>query len=610
VAGSHAYVAVGYLGLHIYDVSDPTSPVLVGLFESGGSVDFSAVVGNTAYVVDGDLRIVDVSDPTSPQLISTVITSGAAGSVTVVGDLAYVADGEDGLAIADVSDPAAPVLLGTVDTPYVTERVAVSGGTAYISCSSFLNGGFCTVDVSDPTDPVYLGSVGLARPGGGLLAFGDEVHVAARTIHIVDVTEPLGVPVVGASSAPTGAHATAVAGEYAFVADGPGGLVVLVISTPASPTPVTTVPLPDQALDVVVNDGYALVATGNAGLLIVDVSEPASAAVVGSVSVGDYAKGLVLRGGHALVAADGAGLVVVDISDPLAPEVVASAAIPGNAEGVTLTGDLALVAAGYSGLQIVDIAVPTVPTPIGSGIVMSGYATAVVANGELAHVATGLGGVGGLETVDFSTPDDLRIVDSLSTPSGTRALALAGGVLYVAGHEAGLRVIDVSTPDHMQPIGSLDTGDLAFGVTLAGDHVYVADYAGGLVVAPLQCSAVPAPDGPVPGAVAVARLGVHPNPFNPRVTVGLTLSRDGWVSVAVHDLGGRRVASLGERWYPAGAHDLVWDGRDRQGRPAPSGTYLIRATRLADSRSRRGFAAVAIATARIRNAELGLARRA
>lgn len=85
-------------------------------------------------------------------------------------------------------------------------------------------------------------------------------------------------------------------------------------------------------------------------------------------------------------------------------------------------------------------------------------------------------------------------------------------------------------------------------------------------------------DVPVPAAPRAFSLTIGPNPFRSRSTVELTLPRatsSGFV--AVHDLSGRRVATLWEGALPAGTLRLEWDGRSAAGREVPPGVYLIRA---------------------------------
>jgi hypothetical protein len=82
------------------------------------------------------------------------------------------------------------------------------------------------------------------------------------------------------------------------------------------------------------------------------------------------------------------------------------------------------------------------------------------------------------------------------------------------------------------------------------------------------------PAGEIP---AVTDLGTpHPNPFNPVITIPFALARTGLVSVEVVDAAGRRIATLAQGSWPYGAHKVIWEGRDDQGKSAPSGTYFIR----------------------------------
>src|SRR5437870_8769811 len=90
-----------------------TNPVLVGRADYSGCVPWGdvKVSGHYAYVAyncDG-LQIYDVADPTSPVLVAHTnagpgqVYYANATKVVVSGDYAYVADGMDGVRIYDVS---------------------------------------------------------------------------------------------------------------------------------------------------------------------------------------------------------------------------------------------------------------------------------------------------------------------------------------------------------------------------------------------------------------------------------------------------------------------------------------------------------------------------
>lgn len=65
-----------------------------------------------------------------------------------------------------------------------------------------------------------------------------------------------------------------------------------------------------------------------------------------------------------------------------------------------------------------------------------------------------------------------------------------------------------------------------------------------------------------------------PNPMVPRTTIRFELKRAGRVTLTVYDVFGRRVAKLVDNELTAGPHEAVWNGRDVNGRKAPSGVYL------------------------------------
>jgi len=72
------------------------------------------------------------------------------------------------------------------------------------------------------------------------------------------------------------------------------------------------------------------------------------------------------------------------------------------------------------------------------------------------------------------------------------------------------------------------------------------------------------------------QMTLEPNPANPRVGASFRLAAGGRARAEVYDLAGRRRAVLLDRELDAGDHRVEWDGRDGDGRAAPSGLYLLR----------------------------------
>ncbi len=67
-----------------------------------------------------------------------------------------------------------------------------------------------------------------------------------------------------------------------------------------------------------------------------------------------------------------------------------------------------------------------------------------------------------------------------------------------------------------------------------------------------------------------------PNPSRGEVRFAFSLPRAGAVTVDVLDVSGRRLATVANGAFPAGAHSLRWDGRDGAGSLAPAGVYFAR----------------------------------
>ena len=87
-------------------------------------------------------------------------------------------------------------------------------------------------------------------------------------------------------------------------------------------------------------------------------------------------------------------------------------------------------------------------------------------------------------------------------------------------------------------------------------------------------------------AVGLRCAPASPNPFRAATHVAYQLPRSSQVRATVHDVQGRLLATLTQGAQSAGTHDLLWEGRDAQGRRVRDGLYLVRL----DVRDARGHA--------------------
>jgi hypothetical protein len=89
-------------------------------------------------------------------------------------------------------------------------------------------------------------------------------------------------------------------------------------------------------------------------------------------------------------------------------------------------------------------------------------------------------------------------------------------------------------------------------------------------------------------ATAALEIEARPNPFNPIVTVSFRVARTEEATLTVHDLEGRRVATLYEGVVLSGQENtLTWSGRDEMGEDVASGVYFLRLTSRSGEATRK-----------------------
>jgi hypothetical protein len=135
---TYAYITGG--GLYIIDITDPILPKEISriFFPSAGFSDV-AVHRDYVYVAqvpyldsdrqehNGGLRIIDASNPSQPINVGFLEVPGYTWQMVVLGNYAYLAEGDSGLRVIDVTNPRNPIeagyyTLGTATALAVTEH--------------------------------------------------------------------------------------------------------------------------------------------------------------------------------------------------------------------------------------------------------------------------------------------------------------------------------------------------------------------------------------------------------------------------------------------------------------------------------------------------------
>ncbi len=357
VAGSgNTVVTLGYSSVTVIDVSDPAAPVKLDVLFiefSGFSLDIT-ISGDYAYVgSDGSgLTVIDISNRSSPTVVGTYQTPGHAHGVAVAGNYAYVANDNSGLRVFDISNPTSPTVVSTYDNTCCAYDVAVSGSYAYLA-----GGDFQIIDISNPALPSEVGSynapfstdLALSGPYAYLVDYDDGLD-------IVSIANPSAPVTVSSIDTPGSPKDVAISGVYAYVADGAAGLSIVDISNPSAPLYVATYPTLSHANSIFNSGNYAYVG----GRQIFDISNPTIPIEVGVSDPSGSSYDVTVSGNYAY-AADLSRLNAIDVSDPTNPIKVGQYTPPDFAYGVAASGGYVYSTDRYTGLSIHRECQTTIP---------------------------------------------------------------------------------------------------------------------------------------------------------------------------------------------------------------------------------------------------------
>jgi hypothetical protein len=83
-----------------------------------------------------------------------------------------------------------------------------------------------------------------------------------------------------------------------------------------------------------------------------------------------------------------------------------------------------------------------------------------------------------------------------------------------------------------------------------------------------------APSSPTIPKHGFTLYGNYPNPFNTTTIIRYQLYKQMPVKLSIYDILGRQVATLVDAVQPAGNYQIVWDGKNTDGREVASGIYF------------------------------------
>ncbi len=473
---NYAFLADESGGMCIIDIEDPQNPSRTGVFRTGRihAVDASGDIALLAADWAG-LRIVDVTDKSNPAEITYQHLPGGAYDVFTSQTFAYVAGGRFGLYIINIENPENPEIFGNYDTP---------GACKALACMDHLvllideDNGLFIIDVSDPDDPDFLS---LTELGGHAVDVAVSENTAIVTdsndgVLIFDISNPHEPAKIGNFPVRGWAGGCAFIDDRIYVANGNAGypdeafgLEIFDVSNINSPEFMGSYPSPNQSLsNLTVYDGYAYIPDRDSGLRVVDVRNPENLQQIALCGDATWEGIIHVSRSYAYMAGD--TFRVLDISNQENPVVLSSFEIDSYATDLSIWRSCVYLTTQNS-LYVIDITQPERPVVINEFREIDRFSP----NGiDIEWGYAYITGRDRLYILDISDAENPEVISEYMANAGQmQGVASDGDLLYVVDDMAGLFVLDISDRENPVRIGFLDTRPTPGKLNLHNGHIYI-----------------------------------------------------------------------------------------------------------------------------------------
>jgi hypothetical protein len=227
VSDTLAYVPL-FQKFKILNVTNPSSPQLIGVCNSlvGGEDIF--VKDSIAYMIDGGVfQRVNINNPTMPETLPRyLLVHGTSYAVFIQDTFAYIANADSGLRILNISNPAAPFEVGHFDNPVggTATGIFVKDSLVYLASRTT---GLRIVNVKNPSSPIEIGY----HPNEAIdVVIKDTVAYVTsfqKYTNIINVSNPVTPTLVGYYVNPDDCRRLFVDSNLIYVTCYESGLIIL-----------------------------------------------------------------------------------------------------------------------------------------------------------------------------------------------------------------------------------------------------------------------------------------------------------------------------------------------------------------------------------------------
>jgi hypothetical protein len=303
------------------------------------------------------------------------------------------------------------------------------------------------------------------------------------------ITQEPGLNLVGSYDTPGQANDIFIQGDYAYIADGSRGLLILDIASPYFPSFVASYNTPGPAYRVFVSEDYYCYViyelSGNRLVNIYDIATPNNPSLAGNLdsTSADYLD-IYAANHYAYVGAGSNGFKIYNMVDPTRPSLmgVINGFFPQNR--IWLSGNYIYMtyyntSGGKSRYQPINVSNPASPLlltpvdlfnePVHDFEVFNNYLYACFADS-------------GLRILEVSNPTDPSLISGYDTYGQANDIFFYGANAFIADGSNGTMMINIANPNTPYLDGYYNASGSAQSVFVTGGYIFVACGSNGIEV--------------------------------------------------------------------------------------------------------------------------------
>lgn len=462
--GDYGYISADAGDILIFDLDDPSLPVLVGTIANSENQSVLCIDGTRLYTREYGVAVsvYDIADPLNPVFIEahTISTGLLLGSIRQ--NRAYLFDDNTRtLSVHDLSDGQGGEVLGSLYIEARARSMMIEGSLAYIMAS-----GIMVVDVSNPSGMQILSYDTANRALDFVAISGQYLYCDYLDFSVLDISDPQNIERVGTPIQPVISRNAAVYGDRLFGLTGDAGLIEYDISDASRPRINGLYPQMPRVEDYGIDQNH-IYCVGSEGLMVLDSTRPTSPYLdiqsdlekaLDSEKVGNEYWVAATEGVAVYAVVNESDLELLRIYDRFT-----------DVHSVIVDKNLAYLFESTTGLRVLDVTDPQSPELIGQYTLLEPVSYLAMQGDRLVvqwsydkHI---------VEILDVSSPTHPRRMSTISAWGDVEHSVVTGDYLYFTTQYGYLEVHDLRNPYYPQLVERLMDQDYN-NIAAHGNHLY------------------------------------------------------------------------------------------------------------------------------------------